>query len=339
MRRIAAVVTALFAFAFALGGVAVGAPALADPIGQCAASTGTIVAVDFSHWSGPFVRGCGVHSATGYQLLHDAGFTTADDQHDGPGFICRIGDPAFDHGTQYPTPKDEQCVLTPPASASWSYWLAPKGQNTWTYTRLGVMSDRPKPGEVELWQFGATNVSGTEGGPSVTPNQLRAHNTSPVGGRAAASHSSSASHTAHRPVRPATSASTASDRGTPTHAVQPAAGAHITAHADPTAATSSTSARASATSTKSRSAEGGSSPPPATSSGSGVAGSSDPAVASQSGSAGPHIVDAQPASADTKKPSTGSALPVVVGLCIALLLGGGAGVTVLRRRRAESSDS
>ena len=92
---------------FGLGLVVMPMPvtaAHADPIGNCTTTAGTIVAVDFSHWGGPIVRGCGVNSPSGYALLHAAGFSTAGDTHDGPAFICRIGNEAFEHGTQYPTP-------------------------------------------------------------------------------------------------------------------------------------------------------------------------------------------------------------------------------------------
>src|SRR5690348_2556599 len=71
------------------------ARAQADPLASCTATTGTIVAVDFGHWRGPVVRGCALHAASGYDLLHGAGFTTAGDVHDGPGFVCRLGNGAF----------------------------------------------------------------------------------------------------------------------------------------------------------------------------------------------------------------------------------------------------
>ena len=150
------VMAGILAASAASVGAAGSAPeASAAPISQCAPHLGTIVAVDFEHWGGPIVRGCGVGQRSGYDLLHAAGFTTAGDQHDGPAFICRLGNAAFHAGTQYPTPGQEDCVLTPPAAAHWSYWLAPAGQNHWTYSQLGAMSEVPKPGEVELWIFGA----------------------------------------------------------------------------------------------------------------------------------------------------------------------------------------
>lgn len=134
----------------------------------CTGSRGTVVAVDFGHWGGPVLLGCGVGAGTGYQLLHDAGFTTAGTVHDGPGFICRLGDARFRNGTQFPTPQQDPCVVTPPESAYWSYWTAAKGSNRWSYDRMGAMSDVPVAGGIELWQFGAHGQR-----PTVTPNQLR----------------------------------------------------------------------------------------------------------------------------------------------------------------------
>ncbi len=182
MRRLAVLLaTALAVAATTL----LGAPAAsADPISECTTTTGTVIAVDFGHWGGPVVRGCGVDQSTGYALLHAGGFSTAGDSHDGPAFICRIGNAAFHGAAQYPTPSDEPCILTPPASAYWSFWLAPAGQNTWTYSSVGAMSELPKPGEVELWSFGGTNIAGNSGSglPRVTPAQVRATNVATGGG-------------------------------------------------------------------------------------------------------------------------------------------------------------
>lgn len=149
-------------------------PAVADPIDACTPTKGAVVAVDFADWGGGIVRGCDTTPTTGYDLLHEAGFSTEGTEHDGPAFICRLGHADFDSGTPYPTPADEACQLTPPATAYWSYWLAPAGQDFWTYSPLGAMSNKPKPGSVEAWVFGPTDVGGTEGGPAFTPDEVRA---------------------------------------------------------------------------------------------------------------------------------------------------------------------
>jgi hypothetical protein len=161
--------------------------AAARPAGDCTATAGTIVAVDFAHWGGPVLRSCGSTPTTGYALLNQGGWSTAGDEHDGPGFICRIGYNGFHHGTQYPTPRTQACVLTPPASAYWTYWQAGPGQDSWTYSQAGAMGVRPVAGSVSLWVFGGTNLSGTKGSavPDITPRALRAAATARADGRPA----------------------------------------------------------------------------------------------------------------------------------------------------------
>ncbi|WP_234326330.1 prenyltransferase/squalene oxidase repeat-containing protein [Streptomyces sp. NRRL S-495] len=71
------------AVAVAAGGtVLLGNPraAVADPIEDCAATTGAIVAVDFGHWGGGIDSGCDADPSTGMNLLHKAGFTNASAQ-------------------------------------------------------------------------------------------------------------------------------------------------------------------------------------------------------------------------------------------------------------------
>lgn len=146
-------------------------PAAADPLGDCTATKGAIVAVDFGPFAGKVERGCDTTPTTGYELLHEAGFTTEGTQHDGPAFICRIG---LGSGTRYPTTGQESCVLTPPASAYWSYWIASPGQSEWTYSQYGAMDRKPKDGDVDAWVFGGTDIGGTTGMPTFTPDDVRA---------------------------------------------------------------------------------------------------------------------------------------------------------------------
>jgi len=283
--------------------------AVADPIGACSTKVGTIVAVDFGHWGGPIVRGCGVNDPSGYALLHAAGFTTAGDSHDGPGFMCRLGNPAFDHGTQYPTPKEDPCVVTPPASACWSYWIALSGHNTWSYSSVGAMSDVPKPGEVEAWVFGGTDTSGS-GVPTFTPDSVRAHNAKPT---------ITASPTPARTTPSATAPSTRS-RHSSAAARDPSRTQPLsTGHAASPPATHAPAADSTPVRHRHRST------PSRTST------ASSPGPASRiSASAGPVIVDALPASTAHRSP--GSAVPLIVGVALALLLGGAAAVAVRRRR-------
>jgi len=152
------------------------AAAAARPLNDCTATTGVIVAVDFAHWGGPVLRSCGTTPTTGYALLNEGGWDTTGTEHDGPGFICRIGYSGYRHGSQYPTPAQQACVQTPPASAYWASWQAGPGQDSWTYSQFGAMSYRPEPGSVSLWVFGGTNLAGTAGSaePPMSPDSLRA---------------------------------------------------------------------------------------------------------------------------------------------------------------------
>jgi hypothetical protein len=152
------------------------ATAAPRPLSDCTATSGVIVAVDFSHWGGPVLRSCGTTPTTGYALLNQGGWDTTGTEHDGPGFICRIGYSGYRHGSQYPTAAQQPCVNTPPATAYWAFWQAAPGRDAWTYSQLGAMSYHPSPGSVSLWVFGGTNLAGTVGSaiPTISPDSLRA---------------------------------------------------------------------------------------------------------------------------------------------------------------------
>ncbi|MER5771126.1 prenyltransferase/squalene oxidase repeat-containing protein [Streptomyces sp. NPDC001985] len=155
-------------------------PAAADPVNRCTATRGAIVAVDFGPFGGGVARGCDTTPTTGYELLREAGFTTAGTGHDGPAFICRIGHGSFDSGRQYPTPATEDCVLTPQATAYWSYWVASRDASEWSYSHHGAMDRRPKPGDVDAWVYGGTDVGGSTGKPDFSPDEVRAEGLPPA---------------------------------------------------------------------------------------------------------------------------------------------------------------
>jgi len=300
-------------------------PAAADPIGSCTTTTGSIVAVDFAHWGGPVVRGCGVGQPSGYALLHGAGFSTAGDNHDGPGYICRIGNRAFAAGTQYPTPAQDPCIVTPPSTAYWSYWLAPAGQNTWTYSSAGAMGHVPQAGEVELWMFGGTDLGGTAGSgvPSFGPDSVRAHNTSPAGNPAAGTPTT-------RSAPPVTIA-----RENPPTSVAFGGGPAATA---PTSGTGPGPDASRGVTSGTGTTDPGRAGPTTTRPG----GSKVASVSARRAGAGsvrasestvPKLVDALPAV--TGHPSTGSIAPLLIGLGLAAVLAAGAGVTLWRRRQPE----
>ncbi|MGW9453833.1 hypothetical protein [Streptomyces sp. NPDC055632] len=291
----------------ALAVTAAPAGAAPQPMGQCTTSSGVVLAVDFSHWGGPVYRSCGTTPTTGYELLNQGGWATTGTGHDGPAFICRIGYSGHQGGKQYPTPRQDDCVLTPPASAYWSYWHANPGQNTWEYSQLGAMLYKPKPGSVDLWIFGGTDIEGTRGRPTVTPDQLRAHNTRPKGGPAPKDTRTAA------PPPPGTDTGPAPEN--------PPAPAPPTTKA-PAVPPAPKSPTAPATPSPSPSKSAPPTPSPSTST------TGTPAAAS-----GPRVVDAAPA-ADAAH-DAGSYVPAVVTGVLGLLIGAAAVFAAKRRRRTE----
>ncbi|MFF2960265.1 hypothetical protein ACFVT1_15455 [Streptomyces sp. NPDC057963] len=274
-----------------------------QPMGRCTTTSGVVLAVDFSHWGGPVYRSCGTTPTTGYELLNQGGWGTTGTGHDGPAFICRIGYSGYQSGKQYPTPQQDDCVLTPPASAYWSYWHAAPGTNTWEYSQLGAMLYKPKPGSVDLWIFGGTDIEGTEGRPRVTPDQLRAHNTEPSGGagRPAATDRAPA-------LPPGTDTGPAPAEKKPEPSKSPSASASAKPSTGPSPSPSH--------------------PGPSSPSADGTGRES----AAASG-AGAKVVDAAPA-ADAQH-DAGSLTPVVAGGALVVVVGGAAVFAARRRRRTE----
>ncbi|WP_327035496.1 LPXTG cell wall anchor domain-containing protein [Micromonospora ureilytica] len=305
-------VRSIAALTIVAGLVGTPAPALADPLptGQCTTSSGVILAVDFSRWGGPLLRSCGTTPTTGYQLLNQGGWRTTGTQHDGPAFICRIGYAGHQGGTQYPTPADEKCALTPPASAYWSYWHADPGQNSWVYSQLGAMSYKPKPGSVDLWIFGATDIGGTEGRPRFSPDSVRARNSKPTGATTTAP-----APAAPTPAQPgggnAPGAGNPPGPGNPPP-VDPGVGDPPAGAGAPTPAPTSGTPTPAAGETMP--AAGGSPLPPSAT------------------TDGPHILDAAP-TATAARQDTGSALPALITVGLLALLALAGGVVGWRRRR------
>ncbi|MFJ6053727.1 hypothetical protein [Streptomyces sp. NPDC092307] len=284
---------------------ATAAPAGAAPqaMGQCTTSSGVVLAVDFSHWGGPVYRSCGTTPTTGYELLNQGGWATTGTGHDGPAFICRIGYSGHQGGKQYPTAQQDDCVLTPPASAYWSYWHADPGQNTWQYSQLGAMLYKPKPGSVDLWIFGGTNIEGTEGKPTLTPDQLRAKNTKPAGGPAPQDTRTAEPlppnvNTGPRPENPPAAAPATTPPPSPTVSQSPSPSGGPTETAATPSASPSTGA---------------------------------PAMAAPS--PGPQVVEAAPA-ADAEH-DVGSYLPAVATGALVSVIGAAAVFAAKRRRRTE----
>ncbi|MFD5556755.1 hypothetical protein ACFWIA_23300 [Streptomyces sp. NPDC127068] len=317
--RVARTAAALGAACALLGGTTGSASAASQPMGRCTTSSGVVLAVDFSKWGGPLYRSCGTTPTTGYELLNQGGWRTTGTGHDGPAFICRIGYSGHRGGKQFPPPDQDDCVLTPPASAYWSYWHADPGENTWEYSQLGAMLYRPKPGSVDLWIFGGTNIEGTRGRPTVTPDQVRARNTQPTGG---------GRPTGTPPTRTADPLPPGTDTGpTPTR-TRPAASPPRTTAPPTTGAPSPTRSAKPSASRPPRTAP--SAPP--TSPSRAPSTSSAPARAG-AGPSPAQVVEAAPA-ADAAHDS-GSFVPAAAAGGLVLLLVGAAVFAAKRRNRAE----
>ncbi|MFE4826448.1 hypothetical protein [Streptomyces sp. NPDC056672] len=293
-------------------------PAAADPVGDCTATRGAVVAVDFGPFGGTVERGCDTTPTTGYELLHEAGFTTEGTGHGGPAFICRIGSGSFNSGTRYPTPDKDDCVLTPRATAHWSYWIASPGQDEWSSSPLGAMDREPEAGDVDVWVFGGTDIEGTEGRPTLTPDQLRVRNTEPVG-------SGSQDKPAPRP------SGTEGGEAEKPPAPAPAPSAKVPAPAPPAVVPSpSTTAPVPAAPSPSSTTAPPASPPPSSAS---AAPSGDGRGNGDGDGDERRVVDAAPAAEAAH--DSGSTLPATVTAGLLLVIAGAAVFAASRRRRAE----
>jgi hypothetical protein len=274
------------------------AHATALPMQQCTTTSGVVVAVDFGHWGGPVVRGCGSTPTSGYQLVNQGGFGTTGTVHDGPGFVCRIRYSGFNGGASYPTTAEVSCGSTPPASASWSYWNADPGQSSWTLNPTGAASTHPVAGAVQAWTFGG-------GSPTFSPDSVRAHNSPPATSTPASARN--AGGTSAPASKPAARATGTGNRTTSGRVSQLSSRAGNSPSASPSTARSTASAAAVVPSPTDSRADGS--------------------------STGPTIVDAQTDAATTETDS-GSYLPELAGGAVVLGLAGLAGFTAWQRKRA-----
>jgi hypothetical protein len=155
----ARVAPAIAAAAVAIGTLAsAGARAEAATEGPCSDPDGVTVVVDFQRLGGGVhVRCAPGPVSSGFDALSRAGisYRTALRQ---PGFLCRIAE----------QPANDPCIDTSPASAYWSYWLAPRG-GTWCYANFGAGNRVPPPGTVEGWSFALDATASSVPPPSVAP--------------------------------------------------------------------------------------------------------------------------------------------------------------------------
>ncbi len=285
------------AFALSVGGPA--PTASADPVGACSTTTGVVVAVDFGPFGGQVQAGCDPTATTALNALEVAGFTPTGTSQYGLAFVCLIdGDPT-----------NQSCTSTPPASASWSFWLADSGTDRWTYSTAGASTLEPEPGSVEAWTFGDSSPGDK---PDFTPAKVRKAG------------SGSPSTTSPTGVSPDTTAPTGNGGTTPatprtrqagSPSGNPAAHTGGPARGSPgTVVTTTTTPESSA---------------PVT----GGAAATTTGGSAQHGSAAPAVVAASPDASDHQG-TTGSPLPLVIAIVAVVVLGGWAGIVAWRRRRA-----
>lgn len=289
-------------------------PAGADPLTDCTTTTGAIVVVDFAFWGGNIQRGCAASPTTGYAAMLSAGFAPAGDQHDGDAFVCRIDDD--------PPASKEDCVDTPPPTASWSYWHAKQGASTWTYSSTGAMDYCPPPGSVDAWVFVGTPGTGSNGYPPFPPSAVLATTPGPVAADPCASSSpSNAGPGAGGSASP--SVGGASTPGSTQPTTQPTTQPMTQPATAPTTATppASPSVTSPVVTTAPKPSGRGSHGPA-------------PHVNARPSASEPKIVDVVPASID-HRPMPGSPLALVIGGSIAALLAGGGGLVAWRRRQEQ----
>jgi hypothetical protein len=128
--------------------------------GACAGTSGVTVTVDFTAFGGREQTRCALGAqSSGIAALENAGFTPAGTTRYGLAFVCRINN--------LPTPAQQACVTTPPATAYWAYYHASAGAKTWTFSTVGASSYVPPLGSIDAWAFGDSAL------PSKTPAQVR----------------------------------------------------------------------------------------------------------------------------------------------------------------------
>lgn len=125
-------------------------------------NVGVTVIIDFQELGGGVNVRCTETAPTdGADALDRAGISWQGVVRWGRGFVCKIAG----------KPSNDPCIDTPPASAYWSYWLAPRG-GEWCYSNFGVLNRTPPPGSVEGWSFSLNKQDGKSPSPRMAPPSL-----------------------------------------------------------------------------------------------------------------------------------------------------------------------
>lgn len=126
--------------------------------GACNTRSGVTVVVDFQELGGGTYVRCATGSvSSGFAALQQAGihYQTAVRF---PGFLCKIAG----------KPENDPCINASPASAYWSYWVAPRG-GSWCYSNFGAGNRTPSAGSVEGWSFSFDKTGSTSPPPRIAP--------------------------------------------------------------------------------------------------------------------------------------------------------------------------
>lgn len=295
----AVLLTAVTGVAPPAGGAATAASAAA-----CSGATGVTVVVDFNELGGGLTAACAADGAgkDASQVFTDAGYPLTYVQED-PGFTCRVSG----------KPADNPCARTPPATAYWSLWWSDGETGSWVYSSSGVNTLQvPDGGYLAFaWHQGSGNAGPPDANP--TPHDSPEPSDEPSDGHPG-DNGGNGGHSGNG----GNQGDTTSDGGSSGSSAVPSTSAAPTT----TAATESASESASPDRRKKRRDRDGEEP-------SGTATSTDALPAADEITDGPPPSDL---SADSSGDDDG-ALSTWIGLGLAVLVLGAAGlVTVLRRR-------
>lgn len=133
------------------------APAAAAD-GACTDGTGVTVIIDFQELGGGTYTRCAADAPrTGFEALQQAGISYQTTVRF-PGFLCKIAG----------KPGNDPCRDASPATAYWSYWVAPRG-GRWCYSNFGAGNRTPPPGSVEGWSFALNRTASNTPAPRLAP--------------------------------------------------------------------------------------------------------------------------------------------------------------------------
>ena len=129
--RLARTVTRVAVAAVLAAAAFAGVPTAPAAAAGCATPEGVTVVVDFKQLGGGVRSACLPDGGDRYaaQLFADAGLPLTYVQRQ-PDFVCRVAG--------LPTPEQDPCVYTPPATAYWSLWWTDEDGGDWTYSSLNA---------------------------------------------------------------------------------------------------------------------------------------------------------------------------------------------------------